>query len=254
MWTEYYAQDRNYSDVNPVIYGYEAVSPGRMWDNLAKHCWCIHFVASGCGTFTINGKTYKITPGHIFVIPPFVQVTYIADNDDPWSYMWLNFTTKNPLPFELEDVIYLPKARSVFEKSRDVFNLTEGASEFLAARIYDLFSLIAESRTTKTDPMQTAVDYIHNKFASIKNVSDIADEMHLDRCYFSVMFKKYTGVSPAQYLLNCRMQTATIMLNERLKISTVAHSVGYNDAFVFSKAFKRHFGISPKQYVPNSKK
>ncbi len=254
MWTECFVKDRDYSDINPMLYGYESVPPDRAWGNLAKNCWSIHYVASGCGTYIINGKTYKVTPGHLFVIPPFVKVTYISDHDDPWSYMWLNFTTKKPLPIELDDVIYLPKARAVFVKAKDVFDYTEGAAEFLVARIFELFSLIIESRAPKSDPMQLAVDFMRSKFASIKNISEVADEIHLDRCYFSVAFKKHTGMSPAQFLLNHRMQVATEMLNERLKIATVAHSVGYNDTFVFSKAFKRHFGISPKQYVINLSK
>lgn len=254
MWTECYVKDRGYSDINPVLYGYEAVPAGQMWGNLAKSCWSIHYVSKGKGTYEINGKKYDVTPGYLFVIPPFVKVTYIADHDDPWSYMWLNFTAEKPLTVELDDVIYLPKARAVFEKARDVFDYTEGAAEFLVARIFELFSLIIESRAPKSDPVQLATDFMRSKFASIKNIAEVADEIHLDRCYFSVMFKKQTGLSPAQFLLNHRMKVATEMLNEHLKISTVAHSVGYSDTFVFSKAFKRHFGISPKQYVTDLNK
>ena len=46
-------------------------------------------VKKGKGTFTIAGKTYELGPGQAFIIRPGEETTYRADDDDPWSYMWM---------------------------------------------------------------------------------------------------------------------------------------------------------------------
>ena len=45
------------------------------------------------------------------------------------------------------------------------------------------------------------------------------------------------------------VEKATELLgNEKLNISDVARSVGYDDAMLFSKMFKKEFGVSPSEY------
>lgn len=57
------------------------------------------------------------------------------------------------------------------------------------------------------------------------------------------------NISPQKFLLRLRMEDAKQQLkNTNESIQTIAHRVGYKDAFTFSKAFKRYSGFSPKLY------
>ena len=80
-------------------------------------------------------------------------------------------------------------------------------------------------------------------------VESIAKYVNLERTYFSVLFKKHTGISPKQYLLNYRMKIAAELLTKNSSsVSVIANSVGYTDIYNFSRMFKKHFGVAPRTY------
>jgi AraC family transcriptional regulator of arabinose operon len=56
-------------------------------------------------------------------------------------------------------------------------------------------------------------------------------------------------MSPQEYILNYRMNQASILLkNTSLPVSEIADKVGYDDALNFSKAFKKIYGINPTNF------
>ena len=63
------------------------------------------------------------------------------------------------------------------------------------------------------------------------------------------------GQTPHAYRITQRMQRAYAALyNTDTKVSTVAESLGYCDAYAFSKAFKTYFGVSPSRIQKNKGK
>ena len=56
---------------------------------------------------------------------------------------------------------------------------------------------------------------------------DFAYMAGLSICHFSRQFKQSTGLSPHQYLLQCRVEQAKSLLHEGgLTIAEIAHEVG----------------------------
>jgi AraC-like DNA-binding protein len=61
------------------------------------------------------------------------------------------------------------------------------------------------------------------------------------------------GYPPIQYLTRWRMQIAARRLADpAVRVSTVAHEVGYDSEAAFSRAFKKFVGRSPNQWRTGS--
>lgn len=74
-------------------------------------------------------------------------------------------------------------------------------------------------------------DFIHNNISNPISITRMAADFGFSRTYFSDLFKKEKGVSPQQYLINYRVETAARLLEETdLRIGHIARSVGYDDA------------------------
>ena len=89
-------------------------------------------------------------------------------------------------------------------------------------------------------------------------VNGISEKLHLNRSYFSELFRRSTGKSPGKYLSEFRMQRAAeLLIKHKCNVTVTANSVGYPDVFSFSRAFRNHFGCSPTEYsgkYPDDKK
>lgn len=67
--------------------------------------------------------------------------------------------------------------------------------------------------------------------------------------YISRTFKKETGNSINQYLIDVRMRAAASLLEgTNRKIGKIAEETGYRDYFHFEKQFRKYFGMTPGKY------
>ena len=245
----------NFSDINPVQFGYENCKSSHYYGPAVRTHWLIHYVVSGSGIFKIGNKVYNVEKGQLFVIPPYVETYYAADNKNPWNYIWIGFTTNGKLPLKLEDTIYCPEAELIFQKMKNCIENENGRTAFLCARIWDLFSVLLENKNSEIDYVEKALSCIHSEYANDITVQQISDRLGLNRSYFSMIFKEKTGVSPVKYIVNYRMKiAASLMVKRSMNVTVAANSVGYTDIFNFSKMFKRYYGISPKKYIEQNSK
>lgn len=243
-------KDEEFSDLNPVQFGYENCNKSHSFGPAIRTHWLIHYVISGFGIFKIRDKEYNVKPGEMFVIPPYIETYYEADSVNPWSYIWIGFTTTREVTEKLLDVIKYPEAEKIFSSMKNCESFSNGRSAYLSARLWDLFALLSENGNNKYGHVDKALQFIHSNYMHDITVEKIAQHLNLDRTYFSVIFKNKTGLSPKQYLLNYRMSiAATLITKKHIAISVVANSVGYSDLYTFSKMFKRHFGVSPSNYA-----
>jgi AraC-like DNA-binding protein len=77
-------------------------------------------------------------------------------------------------------------------------------------------------------------------------VNSLAERMCLSRSAFAARFKSLMSKPPMQYLLDCRMQKACVLLSEdNHGLKEIAARVGYATEAAFSSAFKRWNGKAP---------
>ena len=242
--------NEKYLDLNPVQFGYENCNGSHFFGPAVRTYWLIHFVVSGFGIFKIRNKEYKVKPGEMFVIPPYVETYYESDAVNPWNYIWIGFTTTGNITENLLDVIKCPEAEKIFVSMMNCESFSNGRSAYLSARLWDLFALLSENKNIKLGYVEEALEFIHSNYMHNITVEQIARFLNLDRTYFYAIFKKKLGISPKQYLIGYRMNiAANLIIKKQLSISVVANSVGYSNLYTFSKMFKQHFGISPSNYA-----
>jgi AraC family transcriptional regulator len=68
--------------------------------------------------------------------------------------------------------------------------------------------------------------------------------------HFLRLFKQSLGVTPHQYILQRRIETAKYLLQHgELSIADIAVTVGFCDRSHMTRCFKRIVGVTPKQLL-----
>ena len=81
------------------------------------------------------------------------------------------------------------------------------------------------------------------------SVSAMAEEAGLSDTQFSRKFKRTTGYSPWEYVIELRLQQARAMLDRGETICSAAAECGFVDQAHLSRLFKRRFNVSPAAYA-----
>ncbi len=103
-----------------------------------------------------------------------------------------------------------------------------------------LLGAIADPQISK------ALAAIHETPARPWTLQDLAARAGLGRTAFAERFRELTGVTPANYLVQWRMQLATDLLTSTDEsMLAIAEAVGYDSEPAFRKAFRRETGRPP---------
>ena len=97
--------------------------------------------------------------------------------------------------------------------------------------------------------LEPAIAFINQHMYTPFTVKDVAASVNMSEKYFSTFFKDILGISPAQYVMQLRMnQARNYLYEDRLSIKEIASRLGYPDQYSFSKAFKNYFSIAPSKF------
>ncbi|MFA9390513.1 MAG: two-component regulator propeller domain-containing protein [Prolixibacteraceae bacterium] len=79
-------------------------------------------------------------------------------------------------------------------------------------------------------------------------ITDLYQQLGMGRSKFSDKIKGLTGLSPIEYVMEIRLNTAhQILQSGRHNVSETSYLSGFTDAGYFSKCFKERFGVNPSQ-------
>jgi AraC-like DNA-binding protein len=153
--------------------------------------------------------------------------------------------------------------------------------DHLFSKLLDLFSLLTRSalvsksrskvkeRSTFSEILTLLFQYKEGhqyNYSSIRKVDKVINYMtenyfqnitlqllseyaQISASYLGSIFKKVTGKSTIDYLIDIRINKAKALLRDGFSVSETSKLIGFNDIFYFSRAFKKHEGISPSQYM-----
>lgn len=254
MYKRQVMKNLHLQDINPRVCGMRDCASGfTVGPNIRDH-WILHYVLAGKGTFVYNSQRLELQTGDIFVVHPGDLTIYIADEKEPWSYIWAAFDLSAP-PAELIEspVIRAPWASTLFLR---IVACDQSASPEWAvcALLHEFFALLAQqrdasARPTSADYVNRALNDIHSHYDQALRIADIAASLGLDRHYFCRLFHQHVGMSPQDYLVSYRLEKAAeLMTVHHLSQKETAQLVGYSDVAAFSKMFKRKYGAAPGEW------
>jgi len=91
------------------------------------------------------------------------------------------------------------------------------------------------------------------KAGRICSLQDLSTELHLSRSHLQHLFKRETGLSLGQMLIEHKLLIAAELLrNSKLRIKQIACAVGYEHTSSFVRAFERRFKLPPQTYRGHS--
>ena len=97
------------------------------------------------------------------------------------------------------------------------------------------------------------IKYVHENYTRDISIQHLADQMYMNPCYISQLFKKETGETFVKYLTGLRMRRAEELLRTTdWSVKRISEECGFNDPFYFIKAFKKYAGQTPSAYRKSS--
>lgn len=224
------------------------------------------FISKGQGVFeSAETPSRTIEAGTCFLLFPGVWHRYRPDLQSGWEEYWVgfkgtypnllmkNFDARSPFIQTGHNDYLLRLFQLLLEK---VQQATPGYHQIITGitlQILGLVNAAALYQHLNADHTHQLVE--KTKFLlreSIQNpdsIENIVKQLPVGYSKIRRDFKRITGQSPNQYLLNLKLDKAKELLTDtHLTISEVSYQVGFDSLFYFSKAFKSKNGVSPKVY------
>lgn len=96
---------------------------------------------------------------------------------------------------------------------------------------------------------QRAKYYLNENYANEITISDLIQELNIDRSYLYRLFVKNIGMGPQEYLLDCRLKKASELLKSASgSILFVSKICGFPSYQSFYNHFKKKYKISPGKF------
>jgi AraC family transcriptional regulator len=130
------------------------------------------------------------------------------------------------------------------EAEGTVFGLVEAIVQSLAAPAR------AAGRTRARDVRQLTgvLRYIDSRAAPSPGLEELAALAAMSKYHFLRTFRRVTGVTPHQYVLQRRLhRAASVLLATRDPVAKIAMTEGFGDLSTFNRQFRRGVGTTPTQ-------
>lgn len=254
-----------------LLCGVESCLPGSEFHTSGRPGYHLHVILSGKGTLCVRGEETALHFGQMFITKPGEDTWYRADETDPWSYCWMSYDGQDAQRYTeaagfskgvnwLNCSIDTSRYYALVKQVLDQPELNLACDLLRAGKLAEFLSLAIQTEYKRAQTprreaeystnlyVEYAVNFIHSNYATAR-ISDVANYIGIHRSYLTGIFKKKMGVSPQEYLMQCRMKTASILLLEsNLSVQEISQRVGYDNSLTFSKIFKSYYGVSPKHY------
>jgi AraC family transcriptional regulator len=93
------------------------------------------------------------------------------------------------------------------------------------------------------------VDYVHANLSKKIGLAELSALIGMSQSYFFGLFKKTTGKTPHQYVMQCRLLEAKKLLKKTdLTIEKISQVTGFTNKSHLCASFRKHLSVSPMEY------
>jgi len=227
------------------------------------------YITEGEGIFnSAHAKDIPLKAGDLFLLFPGEWHTYHPTGKNGWKSYWIGFKGKN-----VDDRVkagFLSVDKPIYHVgfSADIIRLYEEAykraqeespysQQILAGIVNHLVGLMyALERSMELSKDHTRVDMINLARLRIREslevdltIQQVAEELGVSYSNFRKLFKEFTGISPALYQQDLRLQRAKELLaTTTLSIKEIAYRLRFESPDYFSSKFKIKMGKKPSEF------
>lgn len=230
----------------------------------------ISYITRGEGVYETRDMRVPIREGMVFMVFPDEWHRYRPSTTTGWDEYYIGFQGTMAaqiceLPFfrnrnctyqvghnlmllhSLQEIMRLVRQENAGHQQRTAGHIGHLLGEIYAAVI---------NRDFSGKPIGEIMERVQFEMRESLNrrldCRDLALHYGLGYSYFRRMFRRYTGLPPAQYHLQLRLQKARDLLRSGAALKEAAYSLGFDSPFHLSKQFKKKFGLSPRSFREQS--
>jgi AraC-like DNA-binding protein len=232
----------------------------------------INYITSGSGILENRHGTFPLREGSVFITFPGEWHRYRPNPKSGWTENYIGFDGSiarqlfdNAFFSPQQPVVQIGIREEVLDSFLKIFDLIEseqpGFQQIVSGYIMKLLgNLVAFEKQKGFSGKRIAKIIEEARFLMRQNYSGdmdfeaFAHSKNVGYSYFRKMFRKFTGVSPGQYLIEMRMMRAKEMLvSTDSTVSEIGFELGFQSIYYFSYLFKEKVGMTPSQYRNKNK-
>ncbi len=224
--------------------------------------YLFEFIIKNRGFLEIESQRYNCETDSYFMIPPHVDNSYWSApgvTQEKIFFVCRGSLVKSLLEtYGLEKSYIVANARSLAKYFYNMLILAKqygAGKDREAALIFHKFIQAAHLIVYQDSkpPLPAMVQKLHKLLdAHLEKKIDfslISREIAYSQAYTVRLFKKHMGVTPHEYILRRRLETAQLLLkHSTLSIKEIAERLVFSDQYHFSNYFKKRLGLSPSQF------
>lgn len=231
----------------------------------------INLILSGNVKVLVANQTVEGTTCKIVLAKPDTPHFVSCKPDVLYSSLFLVFSDDFIRSYDIQTM----KLLSVFSEKGTVLTITNQEKEtcaniiksidreknplrkrFLVFYLLSYIDDISKNNNTHTNTIPNTIyevlTYINKHYTEKIVAQQLADMVYIGRTTLITGFKKYTGKTVHEYVINCRLRNALKLLSEGKTEYEAAVCSGFSDSSSFIQCFKRIFKMTPKQYIKNN--
>lgn len=234
------------------------------------------YISSGTGVHLLNGTSFPLRRGSLFLLTPTDFHELRPDNDQVLEVYSIIFSDEviddelYPLLFNRAGALMYQFEKADGDSMEAEFKLmwSEVNGNWVEVRrmlfnaleriFLQLIRASNSNREIRPDPLKSflqpnvhrALLYLQHHFREKLTLEDVSKQAQLAPNYFSECFRKGTGVTFQSYLQDLRARFAQSLLLHapNLSVTEVCFAAGFGSLSQFERIFKQRIGCTPKLY------